>query len=74
MKFSAKKGLNGKLIVQVTKAENLEYWVYEMPNKTFAAKGKAIVENFRLFKTRKVGIYVVPTDWELVIHYNPDVW
>lgn len=75
IKISADKGMNGKLQVQILHVEKVNLFVYLQPNSFNSKYGtQGILENNKIYSRVDAGVYTVPTDWNIILQYNPGVY
>lgn len=75
MKINATADLNGKIIVQFETIDDADVWVFLQPNAFSTKYGtQGILENFKGAAKIKNGTFTVPTDWTVIVSFNPSIY
>lgn len=75
MVFKADEFLNGKIKMDIRAFNRASVYVYMMPNNFNDKYGThGILENNKYFAKTGPGSFSVPTDWKIIISYNPQIF
>ena len=65
----------GKIKVEILTVDDTKLQIYLMPNVFNLDYGThGILENNKYFENIKSGEFVIPTDWHIIISYNPSIY
>ena len=71
----AAPSLVGKIKVEILTVDDTKLQIFEQPNVFNNKYGThGVLENNKYYENRKSGEHVVPTDWNIIISYNPSIY